>query len=141
MRSAIESLRNGKSTVDSQEAFDDWHKNICQTLATVFRKYGYEHFFVGQAQKWINMTLKYIFTMGEERVQGFAGLYGYCHVPIDNIILNALMEHGFPGLPCSWSRLDDYDLYLEHQKWVRQHFELLPLDVEFRLWMGECLDP
>ena len=141
LRSALGNLGNGKPTVDSQDAFDDWHRDTCQTLATVFSDNGYKSLFVGQAQKWINMAFKYIFTMGESRVQGFAGFYGYCHAPIDNVVLRALKKHGFPGLPCSWSQLDDYGVYLECQEWIRRRFRILPpMDVEFRLWMGEDLD-
>jgi len=45
--------------------------------------------------------------------------------------------YGFLKLPCSWSQLDDYDLYLDRQNWIRDKFELVPLDTEFRLWLGQ----
>jgi len=120
-----------------QEEFDLWHKSICSNLSIRYVKHGYNSFSVGQAQKWINMTFKYIFTMGENRLSGFDNLYRFCHIPLDNIILEKLKEeYGFSGLSCAWSRLDDYEEYLSCQKLIRQIFAAeLPLDVEFKLWM------
>jgi hypothetical protein len=47
--------------------------------------------------------------------------------------------HGFQPLDCAWSQLDDYDVYLDRQRWVRDRFTLAPLDVEFHLWMHKPL--
>jgi hypothetical protein len=81
------------------------------------------------------MTFKYIFTLGEERLPGYGHLYDFCHIPFDNIILKTLQQqHGFPSLPCLWSRLNSYDKYLDRQKWVREQFKCVPLDIEFKLW-------
>ena len=84
----------------------------------------------------VNMTFKYIYVLGEERFPGFGHLYDLCHVPLDNILIEALRAHGFRALPCAWSRLNDYDTYLDRQRGVRSRFRLAPLDVEFQLWMG-----
>ena len=85
------------------------------------------------------MTLKYIFVMGDARVPGFQHLYNLCHVPLDNILMKALWEYGFEPLSCTWSGLNDYNIYLDRQRWVRSRFPLSPLDVEFKLWMEQPL--
>jgi hypothetical protein len=77
--------------------------------------------------------------MGEQRLPGFAHLYGLCHVPLDNILIGRLKDYKFQPLPCAWSKLTDYDIYLDRQLWVRSNFPLAPLDVEFQLWMGRQL--
>lgn len=118
----------------NQDTFDGWHRNSCGRLVDLYREYGH-HFYIGQAQKWINMTLKYVFVLGEERVTGFRDVYPYCHVPLDNLLLEKLAKYGFPPLDCAWSRLDDYEEYLKRQEWIRNKFEAVPLDVEFRLWL------
>ena len=66
---------------------------------------GYERFNVGLAQKWINMTLKYIFVLGDRRVPGYGHLQPFCHVPLDRFVLEEAMKDGFPKLPFQWSRL------------------------------------
>jgi hypothetical protein len=85
------------------------------------------------------MTFKYIYVLGEKRLCGFGNLYDLCPVPLDSILNNALRGYGFQPLPCAWSHLNDYDLYLDRQHWVRNRFPLAPLDVEFQLWMGRPL--
>lgn len=136
IKNSFSDIQTGCACIAEQEEFDRWHQSTCSDLSRYYNKHGYSSFSVGQAQKWINMTFKYIFTMGENRIQGFDNIYRFCHIPLDNIILQKLRDdHGFLGLSCAWSRLDDYDEYLSCQKWIRQTFAELPLDVEFKLWM------
>ena len=120
----------------AQKDFDEWHRRACERLAAIYRECGYTSFRVGHSQKWLNMTFKYIYVSGEQRLPGFGHLYDLCHVPLDNILIDALKSYGFPPLPCAWSKLRDYDTYLNRQHWVRSRFPLAPLDVEFQLWMG-----
>jgi hypothetical protein len=101
----------------TQADFDDWHRAACKELKATYAAFGYKSFYVGHAQKWLNMTFKYIYVMGGKRISGFGHLYDLCHVPLDNILLAAIQKHGFQPLDCSWSRLDDYEAYLERQRW------------------------
>ncbi|HET58766.1 MAG TPA: hypothetical protein ENN32_00140 [Chloroflexi bacterium] len=119
--------------------FDDWHKATCLKIMDYFETNNF-HLYVGQAQKWVNMTMKYIFVLGEQRIPGFGSVYPYCHVPIDSILQKSLENYGYPPLHCAWSRMDDYEDYFQRQNWIRQRFALAPLDVEFILWMGQELD-
>jgi hypothetical protein len=82
----------------TQDAFDDWHHATCRDLARVYRDSGYGSFFVGQGQKWVNMSFKYVFAFGDLRVPGFRQLYDRCHVPLDNILLQQLRRFDFPRL-------------------------------------------
>jgi hypothetical protein len=91
---------------------------------------------VGQAQKWLNMSMKYLFTLGERRVPGFAHLYQFAHIPIDNVFLKSATALGGPSLHVPWSRLDDYATYLSCQQAFRNLFGgSIPLEAEFRLWL------
>jgi hypothetical protein len=47
----------------TQEHFDTWHRSTCSELAAIYEDCGY-CFTVGQAQKSINMPLKYIHVIG-----------------------------------------------------------------------------
>jgi hypothetical protein len=121
------------------KVFDDWHRATCEMLISHYKNNGF-HFFVGQAQKWINMTLKYIFTFGDQRIPGYENAIPICHAPIDNIVLLQLKMYGFPPLNCPWSQLDDYNEYLDQQKWIRETFDKCPLDIEFQLWLGKEIE-
>ena len=124
-----------------QEQFDTWHKDVCNRLVEIYKENSYTKFHIGQAQKWVNMTFKYIFTLGEQRVPGFSEVYEFCHAPLDSKIVEKLeKEYGFPPLKCGrWSHLD-YGEYFCIQQRIRRRFRLAPLDVEFLLWSGKDID-
>jgi len=132
LREAIVELK--AKSVNSAE-FDAWHRIACGKLVAIYNEYDYR-LYVGQAQKWINMTLKYVFALGERRIHGFGEIYQHCHAPLDNILLGQLERYDFPALSCAWSRLNNYEEYFERQIWIRRSFRLVPLDVEFMLWLG-----
>jgi hypothetical protein len=122
--------------IRSQLKFDKWHEAACIQLQQQYRSGGFKHFSVGQAQKWLNMSMKYVFAIGERRLPGFVHLYQFAHIPIDNVFLNAAAGLGGPRLPVAWSRLDDYDTYLNCQQTFRDLFRgSIPLAAEFRLWL------
>jgi hypothetical protein len=120
-----------------QGAFDTWHQTACADLIAAFRAIGYDRATIGHAQKWLNMSLKYVFILGE-RVPGYAHVYPFCHVPLDRYVIEAARPLGFPGLPGTgaWSSLNDYAIYMNRQQWFRDHFDEPPIIAEFRLWLG-----
>lgn len=115
----------------NQYEFDDWHKSTCLAMRA---ENGILSF--GQTQKWINMTLKYLFVMGEANVPGIKGNYTYFHIPLDRIIIKQLRGLGlgdFDGKP--WSKIDDYDTYYNYQQAIRNLYkDRIPMDVEFDLF-------
>ncbi|MDQ1245348.1 MAG: hypothetical protein QG565_1689 [Campylobacterota bacterium] len=125
--------------ITTQIDFDNWHKNKCMEIETLYFENGYSSFHIGQAQKWINMTFKYIFSYGNKYLDGYNEIYQFCHVPLDNILIDALKKFHPPKLKTSWSRIDNYETYIEYQNWFRNKFDNLPLDVEFKLWLQESL--
>jgi hypothetical protein len=119
----------------NQDAFDDRHRAACATLCSTYSTAGFKEFRVGQAQKWLNMAVKYVFAFGEERLPGYSGVFALAHIPLDNIILNRLAPYGVPRLATPWSRIGNYAEYLGIQRWVRSTFpDSTPLAVEFALW-------
>jgi hypothetical protein len=123
-----------------QPAFDDWHRRACHSLSTLYAEHGYNCFYVGQSQKWLNMSLKYIFALGEERLSGYQRLYKFCHIPLDKIIIGKLSSapYNFDPLSSEWSRLKEYGEYIDYQNKVRNAFPgVSPLAVEFRLWQDQ----
>jgi hypothetical protein len=131
-----EALRRQSNLRDSvtDEEFDQWHEDLCREVREISRDCGFE-LSVGQIQKWVNMTFKYLFVFGEKSAPGFAKFYRHCHIPIDNIILRRPEFAELDNFGCAWSRISDYGAYLNFQKKVRECFApSSPLAVEFRLW-------
>ena len=126
----------GPASVD-QLTFDRRHHAACIELCSTYSAAGFAEFRVGQAQKWLNMALKYVFAFGESRLPGYAGAFRLAHIPLDNIILGQLRGYGVPRLTTRWSRLAEYDEYMDIQRWVRSAFAgSAPLAVEFALWQN-----
>jgi hypothetical protein len=121
--------------IDSQSSFDGWHRQLATDLCAYYRRAGFGSFTIGQAQKWINMTLKYAVIFGDERIPGVSRLYPWLHVPIDNFVLDAIQLAGGPRLNSRWSRTADYSEYFAVQLWFRRSFpQEEPLSVEFHFW-------
>ncbi len=118
-----------------QVTFDSWHFKKCDELKSEFiRVINYEISY-GQAQKWINMTLKYMFAIGSNIINGIDRNYILFHIPLDNIIQDKLSLHNIPRIPTRWSRITNYQTYYQYQIQVRNTFAgQIPLDVEFRLF-------
>lgn len=111
----------------SQENFDKWHKFACDRLIC----FSEEILTYGQAQKWVNMALKYVSMFDHNAT---APTYEYYHVPIDNYILKSTKYKEFDT---AWSKITSYEKYLEFQKWFRNNYDGIPLDVEFTMWLKE----
>lgn len=132
-------LRDSRTHLVDQGDFDAWHEVTCHALIDVYTDHGYKHFTIGQAQKWLNMSLKNIFALRDERLAAFGQRYPFCHVPIDRILMARLGMYEAPALTQPWSRLTNYAEYLEYQIWVRQHFRRVPLDVELLVYRGDVV--
>jgi len=121
-------------TIKTQDEFDSWHHMICNSLIMSYQVGGYMDFSYGQAQKWLNMTMKYIYVFGDDYFPDYTSVYNFCHMPLDNYILDALYKKGAPKLGTSWSTTKKVN-YLKIQNWIRDAYpEVAPLAVEFHLW-------
>ena len=117
----------------SQGQYDKWHRECCEQLIESFAAVGKHKMYYGQAQKWINMALKYLFVLDRELT---SRNYQFFHIPIDNIVLEKLATMNEPPvLTTAWSRLDSYEEYLKFQARYRSAFAGTPMDNEFTLWM------
>lgn len=119
---------------DNQNAFDKKHRELCKIIHNYYCKNGYKEFNVGKAQKWINMALKYAWIYDTEDSEKLTQIEEYCHVPIDRYIADPIVNElgvdllEYDGFKMSdkrpfsaeksnysWSRITDYDAYLECQ--------------------------
>lgn len=122
--------------IKEQEEFDQWHQGSCTSLMMDLGTTKWTILTAGQAQKWVNMSLKYLYALGEEKVKGISKNYMFFHVPIDNIIQQKLLDvYGIPKLPNAWSQIKTYNDYFEYQLQIRDKLEgKIPMDVEFQFF-------
>lgn len=137
--------------------FDDWHKAKCEEIINfmnnsidksntkILKK---ESFTIGQAQKWVNMTLKYLWLLNALPT----GVKPeYLHVPIDSYIIeiaygNKNKFENALGLleekpKDSWSKLSEYEEYFKIQEAIRKAIktnatnETIPIKWESLAWI------
>lgn len=135
IRMSVQELRQSNKL--DQDFFDNWHKKLCDAIIEMYEENGIT-FTYGQAQKWINMTLKYLYVLEPSLVEP---LFKYCHVPLDNYVFD-ISERLFgiekPKIP--WSRWCDYhNQYMVYQMQLRLSIKNEePLRWEFRAWLQEA---
>lgn len=138
--------------------FDDWHKAKCEeikekmngnyeTVNNSDEKVLEESFTIGQAQKWVNMTLKYLWLL-DALPTGVKP--EYLHVPIDSYIIEIAYDNknkfdnalGLEKKPeKSWSKLSKYKKYFEIQEAIREAIktnttnETIPIKWESLAWI------
>ncbi len=123
---------------NSQNDFDNWHKKVVVSLTQIrFKNFELK---IGQSQKWINMTLKYLYIFGEkfdERI--FINMH-FFHIPIDNIIMDKIYQDFEISQIKPWSDIIDYTIYINYQKKFREKIKMIdkskfPLFEEFKMFM------
>ena len=131
LREEINKFINANPKNINQEEVDKFIEHAFKRLIVYFDGCGID-FTIGQAQKWFNMTIKYISMLDYEKTKN---IYEFCHVPIDNYIIKITK---YDKLDVAWSRINNYNDYLEFQKWFRDKYKGIPLDEEFKLWINAC---
>lgn len=129
------------NNITNQKEFDAWHCDVCKMIKSFYLNEGIE-FTYGQAQKWLNMTIKYLYML-EVKEYSFDNVIMWLHIPVDNFIFKAVKEElNIKRLTkVSWSRWNNYDEYLEYQNDIRKKLkeeDISPLRWEFENWLNEA---
>lgn len=165
LKSSIENYFKNPKTDEKQ--FDEWHKKLVDRLIKIYMEADDEYysqsdgriifdksqFTVGIAQKWINMSFKYIYSFvdiwkndGDLHMQ--LDDFNACHVPLDSYVIRNAADlkdgtryifSGWDEEKTRWSQLSGYESYLGMQedlrKFARDNGFSRPLDVEALLWV------
>jgi hypothetical protein len=128
----------------TQAEFDKLHGSACKAIKIVYSE-NQTAFYIGQSQKWINMSFKYVYLLyladlldiGKTGSEMLKQNYRYFHLPIDNIVLQ---HHTVKSLysehigNTAWSRIDDYSKYLAFQKILSEAVEIPLIVFESQIW-------
>lgn len=96
----------------TQNEFDIEHKKITLNLVEFWSKLT-----IGQAQKWINMTLKYWLLFGESRLHNIEKNARFFHIPIDSYVQKGMFKETNPK---PWSKITEYETYMNYQNKHRE---------------------
>ena len=158
-----EVLTNGTQNKLNKKDYDEKHKNLCDALISKYKgcaNSGYE-FSYGIAQKWVNMTMKYlgviltIFAESKDKNdfvtfhESFQAVESYLHVPIDGYILEYVSNKKYSNVEpidiakkenknnLAWSKYekDDYQKLQISIKEMYINEPTFPLDWENEAWI------
>lgn len=103
-----------------QNQFNEWHNILCNSLIELYKEVNSDKFFTyGNAQKWVNMTMKYLYLLNSvfntytEQNNEFVEEYGkyidniseFLHVPIDSYIIESVWDKESIKLPLNKEKL------------------------------------
>ena len=112
------SLLIKKSMDQISGSFDDWHAELCKGLIEIYTP---ERLSYGQAQKWVNMTIKYVYVLKRLGVID-EDIFPYIsdehkdlfHPPIDSYVLREVLKDY-----SSWSGIEDNAEYEEKREGLK----------------------
>lgn len=94
----------GLKSISTETDFKDWHNNVCEGIIQISQKEDRlfkttQEIKYGQAQKWLNMTLKYLLLLGYWDDNEANRLEKLFHVPVDSYIMEAANKDFSVGIP------------------------------------------
>lgn len=119
LEKAIKKLLN-----DNSNSYEQWHKDICKELVECYEKVTSNNknpaFSYGNAQKWVNMTMKYLYILSEifhdfNKDHNFENyydiikkLYKELQVPVDSFIIESVWDekNQIEGIPYNIDKLN-----------------------------------
>lgn len=121
-------------SITSQDEFDAWHRRVSDMIKALYWDEGVKLTY-GHAQKWINMTIKYLYML---EVDTFGATFEFLHIPLDNYVFDIARDSlGITRPKVAWSNWDNYEeQYLQYQNMIREKITIgSPLRWEFRYWL------
>ena len=135
-------IRTSPEKAKLGDQFEHWHSTACKKLKEFYDSRDTNpkiNFTYGQAQKWINMTMKYCWVCGGNELERLQPWFVKAHVAVDEVILIAAeKEKVVSNRPCEkWSKWDSEQEYSDFQKTLREVATTQnksPMELEFDWW-------
>lgn len=125
----IKKLTSGSKK--NSDDFNNWHGEVFENMKNLYEEKGIKLTY-GQAQKWINMTIKYLYLFGGYT---FDSVFEELHIPVDNYILDIANEKvGIDRPKKPWSKWEE-EQYRNYQNEIKSKIKIAPLIWEFENWL------
>lgn len=142
-----------ESLLCNQDDYNGWHKRLCEKIAAMYDKYYFDkltemsekdetiydffsredkeekYFTIGNAQKWVNMTMKNLYVLSEYFELDFnEDIWKYIHIPIDNKVLKKVREKGITYINRNsdnyYIKIDNNDYSWSNIRYYKHYFKL-----------------
>ena len=125
------------NSIDTIEKYDKFHDSLCLRIIDCYDNQTIAEITYGQAQKWVNMTMKYLCVLYEGQCDWLNKIYSFLHIPIDSIILDKAKKefpNDFSVNNTPWCQLSREE-YITIQNKLRAVIKDVALiDWEFKAW-------
>lgn len=128
--------------------FEMWHNTLCEKICEKFSSIPEIELKYGKAQKIVNITFKHLYCFSDSIDK--SEYFKYCHIPIDNNVLDWLTKKANISKPSvSWSNID-YNTYIKYEhsvfSWLKSEKNkeyvddkgnpFSPLELDFEVWIS-----
>ena len=115
----IEEALKNIMDVNNECDFEKWEEELAKKIRKIYKEDNHIVLYTyGNAQKWINMSIKYIFSA--DSVDFNKKIFEVCYLPIDRAIQNAATRDlGVRPLNEAWSKCDDWEEIKNYQKSIK----------------------
>ena len=125
------------NSIDTVEKYDEFHDSLCLRIIDCYDNQTIAEITYGQAQKWVNMTMKYLCVLYEGQCDWLNKIYSFLHIPIDSIILYKAKKefpNEFPVNNTPWSQLSREEYITIQNKFRAVIKDVALIDWEFKAW-------
>lgn len=125
------------NSIDTIEKYDKFHDSLCLRIIDCYDNQTIAEITYGQAQKWVNMTMKYLCVLYEGQCDWLNKIYSFLHIPIDSIILDKAKKefpNEFPVNNIPWSQLSNREYLTIQNKFRAVIKDVALIDWEFKAW-------
>ncbi len=126
--------------------YDKWHEGVYEEIKNRYKgfindtKHGNDTLTVGQIQKWLNMTIKWLWMYNScvQKIEYFKGIIDHTaklHIPLDSYILAYIKKELDLDLKESsvWSQISEYNVYRNYQTDFRDKLNSGESPIEWEL--------
>ena len=125
------------NSIDTVEKYNEFHDSLCLRMIDCYDNQTIAQITYGQAQKWVNMTMKYLCVLYEGQCDWLNKIYSFLHIPIDSIILDKAKKefpNEFPVNNTPWSQLSREEYITIQNKFRAVIKDVALIDWEFKVW-------
>ena len=133
----IETEIKKRKSFDTVEKYNEFHDSLCLRIIDCYDNQTIAEITYGQAQKWVNMTMKYLCVLYEGQCDWLNKIYSFLHIPIDSIILDKAKKefpNEFPVNNTPWSQLSIEEYITIQNKFRAVIKDVALIDWEFKVW-------
>lgn len=116
--------------------FSIFESELSTKVRNAFKDKGLDDYTYGNAQKWINLSIKYL--LSSNYVDPMNPLFKNCFVPIDSIVMKMAKKQLNVKEIGAWSKCDDIEKIINYEKEIKKATDALgyysPLIWEIKNW-------